>query len=644
MANAQEFINLFNSPGGSVVINDKVVTGQVLLNQENYNCIHATLSNITFEDGFNVDGVNLGIGLKFEKCTFKAPLTFTSGQSLPSGLSSPAIVAGGQDIGIDAKSLQKNSSITSNIIIDECQVPALEVWGSSPVTLEGGLEIRNKSVVGSVYITGLSATNVGITIDDSSFESEFSISHFESEKGGIKISNSKFHSRIDITDFKLCHCIFDHNDIKAPVSMTPNFSISECKKLTFEGGVFNDTVTIWAVFTDEFKISNGAAFRDTFKIDLHSHEHDIPASIDCLSISDAVFEQGLLIEGDVGQDQRCSLRSFSLISSLNQSGSLKLSDCLISQATMSGDIHKVSINYDNCEISGVALVGDNHIGSIMFKDCQIATINFSSTNQKGSIMFRACQLSNVSFEDFSNFGNVQISLCKVVPYADSNFVVKRSDLGKTRLFNFSFKAFNKVSITDSDISGMLATGVVWFKDEALNTDLPWDDRASLSREIYRQLKQASEKQGDRIQALDFQALEMRAFNQQLKAEERWWKNDRMILWLSQSNDFGLNWHKPLLIILLINIGFYILISIAATPDLDWLPANEWSEIRYTLTVLCDKLYVFPQLFNPARAIDRMFGESAQHFPFFFYLLDALQRIVLTFFIVQIVSAFRKYFK
>jgi len=92
--------------------------------------------------------------------------------------------------------------------------------------------------------------------------------------------------------------------------------------------------------------------------------------------------------------------------------------------------------------------------------------------------------------------------------------------------------------------------------------------------------------------------------------------------------------------------FYILIAIDVSPELTWKPSFYLSDIFYTISSVYEKLFIFPQLFNPARAINRMFDENKMDVDLSasLYFLDAIHRIILTFFIVQIVSAFRKFIK
>ncbi|WP_170252661.1 hypothetical protein, partial [Adhaeribacter aerolatus] len=286
-------------------------------------------------------------------------------------------------------------------------------------------------------------------------------------------------------------------------------------------------------------------------------------------------------------------------------------------------------------------------GTVLFDGCLFNKVKISGDNHKGNIIFTSSKFESVSFNHFSNYGNILFSSCEAISKENSELRIWFSNLGKGQFFNFSFDSFSKVAIFDSQLSEIITTGVTWFSDEKLIVEsYPRQDFYIKKREVFRQLKQSSEKQGDKIQALEFQALELKAFKQSIKTKEHFFKNDRMILLLSQTNDFGLNWRKPLYWVTGITTLFFILIAIDISPELEWLPARSLPDITTTIQCISDKLFIFPQLFNPARSINRMFDgmKIKIELTASLYFLDALHRIILAFFIVQIVSAFRKYVK
>jgi hypothetical protein len=278
-------------------------------------------------------------------------------------------------------------------------------------------------------------------------------------------------------------------------------------------------------------------------------------------------------------------------------------------------------------------------GTMQFKGCAFKMLEVKNDNHKGNLAFHACQFSKVVFDQFTNYGNLVFSSCGSTP--DSEFALIGTDIGKARLLNFDFLGFKEVIIIDSIISNIESSGVKWFKPSVLKVGAK-DSQYRKQREVYRQLKYASDKQNDRIQMLEFQAQELECFKHEVFSNKSFPVGDQLILWLSQTNDFGLNWIKPVVWILLLTVAFYVPLVICASSNLTWYPATSSSDVRFTLSELLDrKVAILPQMFNPTRNLKQMFtGELSLGT----YTWDAIHRIVLAFFIVQIVSAFRKYFK
>jgi hypothetical protein len=287
-------------------------------------------------------------------------------------------------------------------------------------------------------------------------------------------------------------------------------------------------------------------------------------------------------------------------------------------------------------------------GTLQFNSCRIDKAIMYQDNHKANIVFNYCRFGVVNFEMFNNYGNVIFSSCKANKPEDSEtevpteFIVSNSNLGKTQFQNFFFSSFDKVSIIDSLVSGIEFSGMHWFDEKVLDvgdSTSPWRRQ----REVYRQLKQASEKQNDKFQALIFQSLELKAYKQEIGSKGRLATNDGIILWLGQTNDFGLNWLKPMGLLVLTSTILYFPIVISASCKISWLPACNYSDLKATLSEFWNYTYMWPQLYNPARTLKHAFHDGAQ-LGVGVYFWDMVQRIVLAFFIVQIVSAFRKYFK
>ncbi len=220
------------------------------------------------------------------------------------------------------------------------------------------------------------------------------------------------------------------------------------------------------------------------------------------------------------------------------------------------------------------------------------------------------------------------------------FSLIASDLGKAKLMNFSFKECDSVTITDSFLSEISFTSTTWFTDNRMHSGR--ENYPEKRREVYRQLKQAAEKQGDKINSLEFQARELKAFKKMLSCWSETSLNDRLILILSETNDFGLSWLRPLWLLLVITLIFYLLIVVSISSTLKFAPATNTDELATTLVLFLENSSILIQMLNPAHNLSHMFSKN--ELTTSTYWLDGIHRIIAAFLLVQIVSAFRKFVK
>lgn len=284
-------------------------------------------------------------------------------------------------------------------------------------------------------------------------------------------------------------------------------------------------------------------------------------------------------------------------------------------------------------------------GRLEFRNVNIKTLELKGTNSESNVFFRNVGLGKVSFLDFINHKSISFSKLNSGYTKSQNaaFSIQDSDLGNWEIANFDFDAFGQVKWKDSQITGLRTSAVSWFRENKLIAEGEDDPSTCFRRrEFYLQLKQSAQKQGDRINELEFKRREIKAYRKGLKIrnENRW---DRFTIWTGGSNNHGQNWVKPLVIITVLSTLQFPFLFILADKEISFVPSwtiygwdRFWSKVSEHGTV-------WVQLFNPARRVSDLFSEPLEN-PFWVYFLDGFHRIILAFFIFQIVSAFRKFVK
>ena len=227
-----------------------------------------------------------------------------------------------------------------------------------------------------------------------------------------------------------------------------------------------------------------------------------------------------------------------------------------------------------------------------------------------------------------------ISINNIVPYGDeSSLQFSGCDLSNSIFQNTDLSKFKNIFFESSKLTEITTTNVKWFSPpNLLSATGNFPELHPFSRETYRQLKHNQEKQGNRVQALEFHALEMEYYRLELKNQHKTSRvlAERSILWLGRSNDHGQNWIKPVLLAAFFGYLFYAIMIFEAI--------GKWN---------CDVLWNhFPSYFslmNPIHDLSKVFPDKIAYNGSL-QLTDYVWRIILAYLIFQTVSAFRKFIR
>ncbi|ASB50346.1 hypothetical protein CDL62_14940 [Alkalitalea saponilacus] len=94
---------------------------------------------------------------------------------------------------------------------------------------------------------------------------------------------------------------------------------------------------------------------------------------------------------------------------------------------------------------------------------------------------------------------------------------------------------------------------------------------------------------------------------------------------------------------MLTLVFFCLIVVGLSEKLTYLFNLNIDSIVFTWNELTRHSYAIPLLLNPVHELRLIFPEY-ENISFYVYLIDYFQKIVIAFFIFQVISAFRKYMK
>lgn len=494
----------------------------------------------------------------------------------------------------------------------------------------------------------------------------------KSEIEVLNLLNCKFQYDIELTSIKSKHVHFYGNKVGEECTLR---KLEVTDSIILENNTFSESLELTetkqsTLSVIQNKVDGELLIKDQTCHLLEFEENEVAKTVELyrlsvekeISISECEFKSHLHISG---------IQSPKLILEGNSStreSNLSLDDENSDSSSFLGKVDKIEIingRYDR----SLLLDLDKHLlselfissspsssGPIIVERGKTKKFILEGFNQNGHIYIYRTLVGFIHLKAFSNEGQLTFSQVRLLKDGKSRLRITKSSLGKTRFINMDMSLFGIIDIYDSFLEDIKYSNVTWFDKNQLN--IPKDGLSKeqkeiyigQKREVYRQLKYAAEKQGDRPQALAFKANEFTIYHQLLDLRIDQAKNNKWQLrgekWSLQlglfTNRLGQNWLRPLIQIIVITFIAYPLFIIAALPELTWWPIGNKIAFGDAMSEMWHLLGVLPQLFNPVRSLAKVF--ELENLPRIIYLWDTIHRIILTFYIYQIITAFRKYFK
>ncbi len=596
---------------------DKHNFGELILRQGEYQATHSSFTEVSFKGAFTLDNVNLSHGMSFRNSVFKDIVVLRDividrydQLKMPDSVS---LVFADCTFGEVVKFLGANTSIERNIVFKNC-------------VFEKGIEIDSIKV----SVEGLTFENCTVKEKLDIFRSQFNQS--------IRFTGNTIESYVRLTNLETGSIVFTGSN-----TVSGHLHVNSCRLnqgVTFNDGVFKDAVNFSLIETRSWLTIFGSTFEKQFTISFHAGTVQPNRGIAKFSISAAKFENGLDI---LGVQELLSTRP--IVEELNIEFSSKLTGSML---------------FQNLDVGTVILSGYNTAAKLTLKQLHVNQVKINGIINEGGLIFSNLRASLTDWLEETN-NNIK---------KKSAFYIDDANLGKAQFFQTNFRSFEKLVFHNVILTEISMSLVTWFTKEQLedgqvaqslngfkavlaskNKIMVENQRKSLlatlnsRKEIYRQLKYASQKQGDTPLSLEFQRYEMEYYQQIIKYQKpRKW-SEYLILWSSKSNNFGQSWLKAFVFLVVFSFLSYLPIGFLTSENLDYSKfASSCSEIGLNLRIIfCDNFKSWFVLLNPAHRVSDL-AKADGLITGWVYFWDILSRIVVAYFIFQMVSAFRKFSK
>ncbi|MCX2494726.1 hypothetical protein OQX63_14660 [Pedobacter sp. PF22-3] len=589
--------------------------GAIHLNSNHYKATSLYLQDSHFIKPFYLKNVDLKKGMFFEGCTFQYEIALENLTSSATE-SSPGIETKNihfKNCTFEDSFIVKKFEVSHNIEFDHCQFNAIAAL-EGIVSENGGLQISSSNYSAGLYIENCILKN------------------------DIKVHKSTVFEIIAIRSCKMRSL-----DLNKKNTFSGGCQIYHCdfeEHIMLQDSIFQGMVNLVRCKT----VSQGLyLFSSNFEkgiwVDYRKRESDRSKLITEYHIQGCKFASGFFAMGSPGDyTERSIIDRISLHLSANLSG---------------------NINFNDLDVNTIDIQGFNNGTNISFNNLAIGELIIRDTINQGGLIFSGLRATKRQRSD----QNDPLLL-------RSNYIqIANSNLGKALFFQADLSSFDMIRMHNVLLTEISSSSVVWFHPHTLETEHIAElknqlrttkrkgDIAEVSkarqilfqklaeiREIYRQLKFSAQKQGDVPLSLEFQRHEMHYYKKSVAVNRPIKWSEYLILISSMSNDFGQSWLRALLGLFIFSIISFLPVAFFSTKYLDYNHfLNSIDDIPANIHAIRDNLKMWAILVNPAHRTKDL-SENIDKFPSVLYLFDLFSRIGISYFLFQMISAFRKFSK
>ncbi len=284
---------------------------------------------------------------------------------------------------------------------------------------------------------------------------------------------------------------------------------------------------------------------------------------------------------------------------------------------------------DKAELKSLKIIGCTvkngsylRFGFLSIEEFELKNLRLS---QDSELNIGDCQFTKFTLSNFRNIGKFKLYKTNILEGEKGElFQIDNTSIGDADFQSVSLNSFSEVKMFDNIFHNFKYTNIIWKDIVEVGQTTSNKNILEKQQDTYRTLKNVAQLNNDQPQAIKFYAKEMKSYKDLIKHNKAGYSlSDRVTLWFNDlTNDFGLSWWKPLLILLfLITPIFYFLLLWCSN-----IPIFNLHHWQYVV-----------QFLNPIHKFDWVVG-------FFPNLIDILFRALEGLLLYQVITAFRKYSK
>ncbi|SDC23688.1 hypothetical protein [Pedobacter soli] len=587
----------------------------LVINESEYKAQYMHIRRAEFTGQVHFHRTDLGLGIYFEACTFNQIISFSSLR-----VEAYQELIWGEELSIKFK----NCVFKAQVELKECK-------------LHEGIHFEDCKFSGPLILEKIRTQHQGIMLEKCNLEGPLLIKECQI-KADIHLASCQIQQTALIE-----YGSAENLKFTGPGTFSKGLELYNKiirNNILFHDGLFRGEVHIKGLLNKHGGLRLfGSHFERAFFIDYNALVHEGYSGILQYSIDSCRFASGLIVKGARGDGKWTSpVKMIILELTPNLSGNL---------------------NFSDLDVGKIFMQGYNNSANISFTNVAVNEPSICETNNQGGIIFSGLRASKIQWADDQDPLLIRSSAVKM----------NNTHLGKALFFQSDLNSYDLIDLHNVVLTDISTSNLTWFSPSQLenhridsaNETLKSAKRSgkryeitaarevlyqrlNAVREIYRQLKFASQKQGDTPQSLEFQRHELYYYKQAVTHQRpRQW-SEYLILWSSASNNYGQSWLRALTGLVVFSLASYIPVGFLASDKLDYNHfASSWKDLEISFWVILENLKMWIVLLNPTHRIKDL-TENIDQSPKIIYLFDLLSRIIVSYYIFQMVSAFRKFSK
>lgn len=597
------------------IIND-VQFSSLILNEQNFLAKRITFKDVSFSSELILKRVNLPAGITFVDCNFNGPVIFE---------------------GIKSNwPIQISADEKPAIVFTNCKFSGEFLFENFKEVL-----LYRCKFIECIFTSGLKIDNVQfadiIEFSNCTVEKKLRITYSKSNSP-IWFTGNIFNGNLDIDTIAASDITFySGNEFKSSVLL------HDCD-LPNGLSIFNSSFTGQLDMTCVRTVSiglriSGCSFLQAVNIDFQTSPLAEPTGFESIILSDTKFADGIYINGLAREGKVKPRVTFVDVNLSN---------------LLSGNI-----TFTQLDIGYLKLYGYNSLANLAFRNIDCHMVDFDGLiNESGLILS--------DFQAATTWPNFE----KDVEISKSQFKISDSNLGRAQLLRTNFGSFDRFEFHNVIFLDIYTSMVEWPSFKQIDADEVYKLEKEIKevkrsrdiskhlrlkaelitlliakKEIYRQLKLAYQRQGDLPQSHLFQQGEMKYYLKILAYERPRKYSEYLILLSNWTNNFGQSWLRALGLLFVCSFVCYSFVAILTSDRLDQSqPLDSWNDFyQNILTIVYYDIKKWIVILNPAHYLKDIHDE-VKSLSFWVYLCDFISRIVVSYFIFQVISAFRKFSK